>query len=301
MSKDFRIKASAFDNVKLKKLRKRLGDDGLLSLIAVWAYAAEHKTNGVLAGCSSEDIEEIAEWNREQNVFVETLTSLRLFDIDEVSGFSIHDWKAHNPFAVTGKGKTGTTAVDFRVAVGFLRHPKMRALRREFGAEGVVSLLRLWAFAAVYRTDGNLGSMSCEDVAAAAEWAGDDAAYVGKLFDLRLIEAQSAGFTDEGHTSVTGPIRIHDWQDWNAYRFFADHRRARAKKAAAKRWQDSPLTAPPPTPELGRPPSAPSGVKNQGDAESGGDFAESQTTERPRRLSSDGLMLSLNIPGVTDC
>jgi hypothetical protein len=300
MSKDFRIKASAFDNVKLKKLRKRLGDDGVLSLIAIWAYAAEHKPSGVLAGCSSEDIEEIAEWNGERSVFVKTLSSLRLLDVDEVSGFSIHDWKAHNPFAVTGKGKAGT-AVDFRVAVGFLRHPKIRALRRDFGAEGVVSLLRLWAFAAVYRTDGNLGPMSCEELAAVAEWAGDDAAYVGKLFDLGLIDAQNAGFAEEGHTAVTGPIRIHDWQDWNAYRFFADHRRARAKKAAAKRWQDAPPTAPPPTPELRKPLSAPAGVRNQGDTESGGHSAEPQTTERPRRPSSDGLMLGLNIPGVTDC
>lgn len=113
---------------------------------------------------------------------------------------------------------------DYRVKVGFFDHPKTRKLERALGLQAVVSLLRVWDFAAQYRPDGHLDSLDNEDVAAAGRWPGDADEFVAALVRCRLLDQ-----TDNG-------LAIHDWAEANPYVATKSTRIAKAKRAAAARW-----------------------------------------------------------------
>ena len=47
MNTDIRLSTDFFGNVKVKKLKKRLGADGVLALIALWAYCAKMRNRRI--------------------------------------------------------------------------------------------------------------------------------------------------------------------------------------------------------------------------------------------------------------
>lgn len=266
MSNDFRIIASAFWNLKLRKLSKRHGDAGLLSLITLWAYAAEHKRRGVLGHVPHEDIELMADWHGVAGAFAQTLVDTLLIDYDAEAGYSIHDWADHNPYVATDNGKERGRVVDFRVETDFRHHGKIKELEVQLGPEGVVSLIRLWAFAAEHRTNGVLADMSEESIGAAALWPrDDDTLFVRTLARLALLDATSWTTSPSDEYSweeepddellPVGPFAIHNWERRNPYRFGAAERSAKAKKAARARYGTPTLPPPPPPAKLDAAPS----------------------------------------------
>ena len=238
VSKDFRIHAFAFENLKIRKLRKRHGDDGLLALFTLWSYSAQHKPDGMLNVADAEDVEMMSEWGGEGGALCRSLKECGLLDLSPDGTYSIHDWAEHNPFVATGTGKQSRLAIDFRVATGFRGHVKIKQLYEAHGAAGVVSLVRLWSFAAVNRTNGILTGLDCFDVAQAAGWEGDDEKFVDTLIRLGLVDSLVAGFS-EHQIGPEGPFRIHNWEKWNAWRFHSQERSDHARRAASKRWQRS--------------------------------------------------------------
>lgn len=113
---------------------------------------------------------------------------------------------------------------DFRIKTSWRNHPKRVKLRKRLGDAGVVAVLDLWAFCAEEHTDGDLTTLSNEDIAIAARWDGDPDTFVGELLDLRILEA-----TGEG-------LIVHDWAEHNP--FVASHvdRSEQARNAANTRW-----------------------------------------------------------------
>jgi len=307
MSKDFRVVASAFENLKLRKLSKQLGDEGVLSLISLWAYAAAHKPSGILGACAAEDIEMMAAWEvaSREGEFAKVVADLRLIDHDDAAGYAIHDWPEHNSFLVTGSGKVRSSVVDVRVDTGIMSHRKIVALRRSLGAAGVVSLMRLWAFAAVYRTDGVLDGMSYRDVSAESRWPSDDAAYVSLLVDLHLLESEGLEDPNEPERDPTlgGPFLIHDWSDWNPWRTGSKERSKRGKIASHKRWSEAhtpstpiadtrnqPPHFPPPPPPA--PPPAPSPLVPKPATSPSAAEGATSIAERRRENYDGGTVLS---------
>ena len=59
---------------------------------------------------------------------------------------------------------------DIRLSIGFLDHPKTVKLQRQLGEAGVLSLLRLWLWAAQNRPSGILIGMDEDDIEIAARW-----------------------------------------------------------------------------------------------------------------------------------
>ena len=103
---------------------------------------------------------------------------------------------------------------DFRLAVGFSRHHKTRKLKRALGAEGVLSLIWLWEYAAAERPDGDLSRLDDDDIELAADWDGEPGAFVAAI--------RSIGFLDVGNL-------LHDWQEHNAWASNADARSDKAR------------------------------------------------------------------------
>lgn len=98
MNKDIRLSIGFLDHPKTIKLKRKLGPDGMESLIRLWFFCAQYKPSGELNGLEAEDVEIAAKWNGEPGLFLETILALRF--LDECDGYySLHDWREHNGFA----------------------------------------------------------------------------------------------------------------------------------------------------------------------------------------------------------
>jgi hypothetical protein len=114
---------------------------------------------------------------------------------------------------------------DFRITTDALDHPKIVKLERICGKEGIICLLRLWAFTARYHPRGFLNDMTGDDIEIAAKWTGKLGLLIESLVELKLIDV-----TDNRYS-------IHDWQEHNSYAYHAPERSRKAKDASVKRWQ----------------------------------------------------------------
>lgn len=97
-------------------------------------------------------------------------------------------------------------------------HPKRVKLVRRLGLAGDIAVRELWAWCADSdhgHTDGELGGMTAEDIAIAADnYAGDADQLVATLVELRLIDGEP------------GAYRVHDWLEWQPWA--AGHSRRKA-------------------------------------------------------------------------
>ena len=112
---------------------------------------------------------------------------------------------------------------DARISVGLPGHPKTKKLIKRLGQAAAWNLVCLILWAAANRSDGALHGMSAEDIELAADWAGEDGAFVAALQDVRFLDLDADGFV------------LHDWHEHNPWAAGADMRSAKARWNAAKR------------------------------------------------------------------
>ena len=94
--KDLRIAIGWSRHPKTRRLKKKVGPQGPLSLVALWEFAAiQCPEDGVLRGMSPEEIEEAAEWDGETGAFHAAIVEIRWMEPD---GVSLHDWKEEQPY-----------------------------------------------------------------------------------------------------------------------------------------------------------------------------------------------------------
>lgn len=106
---------------------------------------------------------------------------------------------------------------DIRLAVGFPDHPKTVKLERRLGLQAVMSLIRLWLWAAQHRPGGVLSDMDMEDVEIAARWGGEIGVFADALLGLRFLD-------DDG-----GTLLLHDWGEHNPWQCGTEERADRAR------------------------------------------------------------------------
>jgi hypothetical protein len=98
MNTDFRVSVDFFMHHKTKKLKKRAGDAGIMSLLRLWAYVAKIKPDGDISSMSAEDIEIAADWDGEGKVFVNA--ALDAGFLEEYEGeYYLYHWVENNPWA----------------------------------------------------------------------------------------------------------------------------------------------------------------------------------------------------------
>jgi hypothetical protein len=93
-STTFCVSVDFFTHFKTRKLRKRLGPQGILCLFHLWAYASSFQTDGNLSYMTPEDIELAADWEGKEGLFCATIRKIGFLNDD----FSLHDWQEHNPW-----------------------------------------------------------------------------------------------------------------------------------------------------------------------------------------------------------
>jgi hypothetical protein len=98
VSEDCRISTDFLRHPKTRKLKRRLGTDGVFALLALWLFTSDAKSDGDLSGMSDEEVELAADWEGEPGALIHALTETRF--LDGVTGsYSIHNWAKRNPFA----------------------------------------------------------------------------------------------------------------------------------------------------------------------------------------------------------
>ena len=102
--------------------------------------------------------------------------------------------------------------IDIRVAISFFHHRKTKRLAAKYGSDGVVSLLKLWAYAASFRSSGYLADMSYEDITTEADHRGDSSEFVRFLIDVKWIDETERG------------LYLHDWHIHNPWAAKHDER-----------------------------------------------------------------------------
>ena len=112
------------------------------------------------------------------------------------------------------------TTTDARLSVGLPGHPKTKKRIRRLDASAGWSLVCLILWARANRPDGDLAGMSAEDIELAADWAGDNDAFVREL--------ASVGFLD----GEEGRYSLHDWADHQPWSSGSEARTTKAKWAA---------------------------------------------------------------------
>jgi hypothetical protein len=114
-------------------------------------------------------------------------------------------------------------STDFRLASDFLRHHKVQRLRARLGADGVLAWLGLIGYTAANKPDGRLTGLIPEDIAAVAEWRGEQD-LVATLVDLHLLDRRGKLYT------------MHNWSTRQPWLTASEKRWQKARKAAQVRW-----------------------------------------------------------------
>lgn len=107
--------------------------------------------------------------------------------------------------------------IDARIAVGLPSHPKTKKLIRRAGEAGAWRLVCLFLWVAQSRPDGDLSGMTGEDIELAADWQGEEGAFIKVLIEVGFVDGEEGAYS------------IHDWQEHNPWAAGADARSEKAK------------------------------------------------------------------------
>lgn len=93
---------------------------------------------------------------------------------------------------------------DYRISIGFFRHHKTRKLQKRLGSDGVLALIKIWGYAAEFRSDGDLSGMSDEDIELAIDWM-KETPLIATLVEIGFVDGQEGSYC------------LHEWQEHNPW------------------------------------------------------------------------------------
>ncbi len=97
MNTDFRLTIGFSSHPKIRRLKRRHGSDAVVSLIQLWEFTAQHRSEGVLTGMTEEDILDATGWHGDCEL-INSLVEFRLLDKGP-EWYEIHNWRKNNPWA----------------------------------------------------------------------------------------------------------------------------------------------------------------------------------------------------------
>jgi hypothetical protein len=114
---DIRVRVGFFKHPKTVKLRRRLGGDGPLCLLALWAFARVNRIDGNLVGMSDEDIEIAAGWDGTPGALTPALVDTRWLDGPQGER-SVHGWEETQRWAMAlcAMSEAGKASAEVRKA-----------------------------------------------------------------------------------------------------------------------------------------------------------------------------------------
>ena len=132
MEIDIRLSVEFFDHPKTIKLQRRIGLDGVMSLIKLWLWCRINRPSGILSGMDIEDIEIAAKWTGEHGTFVNEALTLGWLELNEDT-YALHDWEDNNGWAA----KTEERSNAARLSRMAKTHPEIHKKLISDGVKGV--------------------------------------------------------------------------------------------------------------------------------------------------------------------
>ena len=96
---------------KIRRLKNKLGAEGVLALYNLWCFCKEYRKDGHLTGMEDHDISEAADYEGDNETFVKVLVDLRLLDADG-GVFTVDGWNKYNPGKADQKKGTRSCSSD---------------------------------------------------------------------------------------------------------------------------------------------------------------------------------------------
>lgn len=118
MNTDIRLLCTFPGHPKTVKLRRRLGAEGPLALIYLWAYCGEYRPDGRLTNMDAEDIAIAAQWEGEPEHLINELLALHFLDRDPEGVLLLHDWAQHNAYAAHAPQRSASAQRNARLKWG---------------------------------------------------------------------------------------------------------------------------------------------------------------------------------------
>lgn len=104
MNCDIRVMTTFPHHHKTKKLRRKLGAEGVCALMFLWLFAAENRPDGVLSGMDEDDICIAAQWDGDASSMLQALLEVGFLELIE-GDYVIHDWAENNPWAASAPAR----------------------------------------------------------------------------------------------------------------------------------------------------------------------------------------------------
>jgi len=113
-----------------------------------------------------------------------------------------------------------------QLKVGFFDNIKTQKITRNLGSDGIISLMRLWEYAALNAESGEL-NIDAESLEIAAHWPGDPGKFEAEMLRVGTVDKIESGYY------------IHDWAINQSWIVTAAARREKARKAGKKRHENA--------------------------------------------------------------
>ena len=93
MNSDIRVSVNFVQHPKTKKTIRKYGHAAVVSLIALWGFAAQRRPEGNLTGMDVDDIAIAACWDGDEQEFFDMCVSMKWIDVHENGEIHLHGWK----------------------------------------------------------------------------------------------------------------------------------------------------------------------------------------------------------------
>lgn len=113
MNPDIRVQTTFPHHHKTKKLRRKLGGDGIVALLFLWVFAAENRPNGVLSGMDPDDIAIACQWEGDATSMLQALLDVGFLKLVE-GVYVLHDWLENNPWAAAAPARKAKASAAAR-------------------------------------------------------------------------------------------------------------------------------------------------------------------------------------------
>lgn len=135
MNQDVRINVDFFSHHKTLRLKRKLGHEGIVSLLSLFCYTGKTRADGTLQGMDAEDIAAASNWAGEPQEYVSTLCEIGFLERCEEGVYSIHDWQDHNQWASNANDRSDSARLSKLAQV----NPEKAKEYREAGRVGITT------------------------------------------------------------------------------------------------------------------------------------------------------------------
>lgn len=105
MNGDIRISVNFVQHPKTKKTIRKYGHAAIVSIIALWGFAAQRRPEGNLTGMDADDIAIAACWDGDEQEFFDMCVEMKWIDVHENGEIHLHGWKEAQGYVINAPAR----------------------------------------------------------------------------------------------------------------------------------------------------------------------------------------------------